>query len=411
VGVDGVGDRDGLSARKSTMPLQGRHIVVGVGGGIAAFKAVLLVRELMSRGAQVRVTMTPSAARFVGPVTFTGLTGEPPVLDLWDPSYAGEVHVELAAWAHAMVIAPATANLLARAATGMADDAVLATLRCTDVPVLFAPAMHHRMWKSPPTQRAVAQLRADGAHMVGPVYGKLASGEEGMGRMSEPAEIANALAAIVEEHTDLAGRTVLVSAGPTVEDVDPVRFLSNRSSGRMGYAIAERALRRGARVILVSGPVAIAPPRGAELVSVRSALAMHEAIMARKDSVDAIVMTAAVADYRPAAAHEHKLKKSDTLTLELVKNPDILADLGAARHGSRPVLVGFALETQNLVGYARDKLTKKKIDLVVANEASDGLGGDTNVATIVDAAGEEALGKLSKHELADRIWDAVLTLL
>src|SRR5262245_29662243 len=263
------------------MALQGRHIVVGVGGGIAAFKAVLLVRELMARGAQVRVVMTPAAARFVGPVTFTGLTGEPPVLDLWDPSYAGEVHVELAAWAHAMVIAPATANLLARAATGMADDAVLATLRCTDVPVLFAPAMHHRMWKSPPTQRAVAQLRADGAHIVGPVYGKLASGEEGMGRMSEPLDIASALAALVEEHTDLAGRTVLVSAGPTVEDVDPVRFLSNRSSGRMGYAIAERALRRGARVILVSGPVSIAAPRGAELVNVRSAREMHAAIMDR----------------------------------------------------------------------------------------------------------------------------------
>ena len=199
-----------------------------------------------------------------------------------------------------------------------------------------------------------------------------------------------------------------MSAGPTVEDLDPVRFLSNRSTGRMGYAIAERAAKRGARVILVSGPVSIPAPAGCELVKVRSALEMRAAVMQERERVDAIVMTAAVADYRPAEQHEHKLKKTDTLTLELVKNPDILADLGAARAGSRPVLVGFALETQNVVAYARGKLEKKRIDLVVANHADDGLGGDTNVATLVHAAGDEALGKLTKHELADRIWDAVL---
>jgi phosphopantothenoylcysteine decarboxylase/phosphopantothenate--cysteine ligase len=391
------------------MALSGRKIVVGVGGGIAAFKAVELVRELMRQGANVRVTMTPSAARFVGPVTFTGITGKPPVLDLWDPSYAGEVHVELAAWADALVIAPATANLLARAASGMADDAVLATLRCADVPVLFAPAMHHRMWKSGPTQRAIQLLRSDGAEFVGPVHGKLASGEEGMGRMSEPVDIVAKLGTMLAPGAqDLAGRTVLVSAGPTVEDLDPVRFLSNRSSGRMGYAIAERAARRGARVILVSGPVAIPAPSGCELVSVRSALELHAAVLAERERVDAIVMTAAVADYRPAEQHTQKLKKTDTLTLELVKNPDILAELGAARAGSRPVLVGFALETQNVIAYARGKLEKKRIDLVVANHASDGLGGDTNVATLVHASGEDALGKLSKLQLADRIWDAVL---
>jgi phosphopantothenoylcysteine decarboxylase/phosphopantothenate--cysteine ligase len=383
--------------------------VVGVGGGIAAFKAVELVRELMRRGASVRVTMTPSAARFVGPVTFTGLTGKPPVLDLWDASYAGEVHVELAAWADALVIAPATANLLARAASGMADDAVLATLRCTDVPVLFAPAMHHRMWKSGATQRAVKHLTEDGGRFVGPVHGKLASGEEGMGRMSEPSDIVDKLTTLLSpEAGDLAGLTVLVSAGPTVEDLDPVRFLSNRSSGRMGYAIAERAAKRGARVILVSGPVSLAAPHGCELVNVRSALDMHAAVMKEREQADAIVMTAAVADYRPSAPHTQKLKKADTLTLELVKNPDILADLGAARAGSRPVLVGFALETQNVIEYAREKLEKKRVDLVVANHASDGLGGDTNVATLVHAQGEDPLGKLKKHELADRIWDAVL---
>lgn len=389
------------------MLLQDRRVVVGVGGGIAAFKAVELVRELMRRGARVRVAMTASAARFVGPVTFTGLTGTPPVLDIWDPRYPGEVHVELAAWAEAIVLAPATANLLARAAHGLADDAVLATLRCADVPLFIAPAMHHRMWRSPPTQRAVALLRGDGATVIGPVHGKLASGEEGLGRMSEPSEIADVVERVLGVRRDLEGRAVLVSAGPTVEDIDPVRYLSNRSSGRMGYAIAERAEARGAHVTLVTGPVSLPPPSGCEVVPVRAALEMREAIMARREQVDAIVMTAAVADYRPKVRHGDKLKKSDVLTLELVKNPDILAELGATREGPRPVLVGFALETQNLLVYARDKLEKKHVDLVVANRAEDGLGGDNNVATLVDAEGDEALGALSKRDLADRIWDRV----
>ena len=391
------------------MTLREKQIVVGVGGGIAAFKAVELVRELMRRGARVRVAMTESATKFVGPVTFTGLTGAPPVVDIWDPSYAGEVHVELGAWAHALVIAPATANLLARAAAGLSDDAVLATLRCCEAPLVLAPAMHHRMWRSPPTQRAIAQLAADGATLVGPVEGPLASGESGMGRMSEPSAIADAVCArLGGASADLAGQHVLVSAGPTVEDLDPVRYLSNRSSGRMGYAIAERALARGARVTLVSGPVSIAPPAGCELVAIRSAVELQRAIAERIDQVDAIVQTAAVADYRPLTRQAQKIKKSDRLTIELVKNPDILAELGAARSGPRPVLVGFKLETENLLGYAREMLIKKRLDLVVANHAADGLGGDDNVATLVDADGDEALGSLSKRALADRIWDRVL---
>ncbi len=389
----------------TVMSLARKRIVVGVSGGIAAYKAVELVRELGRAGAQVRVVMTPSATRFVGAITFTGITGKPAIVDLWDPSYAGEVHVELGAWADGMVLAPATANLLARAAAGMSDDAVLATLRCIEGPILFAPAMHHRMWKAPSLQRAVTALKGEGANFVGPVHGKLASGEEGMGRMSEPAQIAAAFAALFTQTRDLTGKTVLVSAGPTQEDVDPVRYLSNRSTGRMGYAIAERAVRRGARVILVSGPVSIDPPQGVELVKVRSASEMHAAIMACQSEVDAIVMTAAVADYRPAALHTQKIKKSDTLTLDLVKNPDILAELGEGRSGTKPVLVGFALETNDVVAYARDKLTRKKVDLVVANHADDGLGGDTNVATLVHADGDDALGKLPKSELADRIWD------
>jgi phosphopantothenoylcysteine decarboxylase/phosphopantothenate--cysteine ligase len=390
------------------MTLSGKRVVVGVSGGIAAFKAVEVVRELGRRAAEVRVAMTPNATRFVGPVTFTGITGKAPLLDLWDASYPGEAHVELAGWADALVIAPATANSLARAAAGMADDAVLATYACADVPVLFAPAMHHRMWNAAATRRAVECLRRDGAHIVGPVHGKLASGEEGFGRMSEPIEIANALQALFyEENKDLTDKTVIVSAGPTVEDIDPVRFLSNRSSGRMGYAIAERAVRRGARVILISGPVALPAPRGCELVSVRSALEMRDAIMQRSATCDAIVMTAAVADYRAATASEQKLKKQASLTLNLVKNPDILAELGAQRAASSPVLVGFALETQDVITYATEKLAKKKVDLIVANHANDGLGGDTNVATFVHAGGADALGKLTKTQLADKIWDWV----
>jgi phosphopantothenoylcysteine decarboxylase / phosphopantothenate---cysteine ligase len=392
------------------MTLSGKRIIVGVGGGIAAFKAVMLVRELSARGAELRVVMTKSAARFVGPVTFTGITGRAPVIDLWDPGYAGEVHVELSAWADALVVAPATANLLARAASGMADDALLATLSCMEAPVLYAPAMHQRMWKAGGTQRAIALLAKDGAAFVGPVQGKLASGEQGMGRMSEPQEIADALEQLLATGRDLAGLKLLISAGPTQEEIDPVRFLSNRSSGQMGYALAERALARGAEVILVSGPVSLPAPRGAQLVSVRSALEMHGAILPRSTQVDAIVMTAAVADYRPAQSSQQKLKKQDQLTLTLIKNPDILAELGAARAGKKPALIGFALETENLLAYARDKLTKKNVDLIVANHAQDGLGGDTNVATLVDHAGDTPLGTLSKAALADRILDRLRAL-
>ena len=392
------------------MTQKGKRIVLGVSGGIAAFKAVALVRELLARGAEVRVVMTKNAARFVGPITFTGLTGRPAVLDLWDPSYAGEVHVELSAWADAMIVAPATANLLARAACGIADNALLATLSCTTAPVLFAPAMHHRMWQSAATQRAVQQLGRDGAHFVGPVHGKLASGEEDMGRMSEPGEIVDALQGLLGPQ-DLTGLSVLVSAGPTVEDLDPVRFLSNRSSGQMGYAIAERACARGAKVTLVSGPVNLLPPAGCEVVAVRSALDMHAAITSRSSSVDAVVMTAAVADYRPLASAEQKLKKSSKLTLHLIENPDILRELGTTRIGPKPVLVGFALETENLLGYARDKLLRKRVDLIVANHASDGLGGERNVATFVHKDGDDPQGSLSKRELADRIWDRVKDLI
>lgn len=387
------------------------NVIVGMGGGIAAYKAVSLVRELQRRGHAVKVVMTDAAQRFVGPVTLAGITGEAPVLDLWDARYAGEVHVDLASWADVVVIAPATANLIARMAAGIADDAVGATLLCFDGPVIAAPAMHHHMWRHPATQRNVARIHADGVILAGPVVGPLASGEVGIGRMVEPEVIADAIDGALAPH-DLRGRTVLVSAGGTQEALDPVRFLGNRSSGKMGFAIAERAARRGARAVLVSGPSALSDPTGVEVVRVRSACDMEAAITARRHEADAIVMAAAVADYRPASLAEHKLKKSEgPMSLELVRNPDILAGLGAWRTGPRPVLVGFAVETERLIESARGKLERKKVDLIVANEASVSFDQDTNRVVLVDAHGEHELPELPKRGVADRILDRIVALL
>lgn len=395
------------------MILQGRKIVVGVTGGIAAYKSVELVRELGRRGAEVRVVMTHSAERFVGRVTFTGITGRPALVDLWDPSYPGEVHVELGAWADLLLVAPATAHFLSRAANGSADDLLTATLLCTNAPVAVAPAMHHRMWKHDATQANVATLAARGVHFIGPVHGALASGEEGLGRLADPLAIADAAAALLEPKKDLTGRTIVVSAGPTYEDLDPVRFLGNRSTGKMGFAVAARASARGARVVLVAGPVTLTAPPHVERVDVRSALEMRDALVAASASADAVVMTAAVADYRAVEVATEKQKKSagDTLSIELAKNPDILAELGAARTSRRPVLVGFAVETSDLEGYARRKLRQKRVDFVVANLAADGFGGSDNVACIVDETRAETLTRMSKLDLADVILDRVLALL
>jgi len=393
------------------MSLQGKRIVVGLGGGIAAFKAVQLVRELMRRGAEVRVVMTEAATRFVGPITFAGLTGKPTVTDLWAQDYAGEVHVELGEWADAIVIAPATMNLMARATGGQANDAVLATLACARGDVFFAPAMHHRMWSHPATQSNVRALAGRGAVVLGPVTGPLANGEIGEGRMMEPEDIAEEVESHLSHADDLSGSHILITAGPTHEDLDPVRFLGNRSSGRMGYAIASQAQRRGAAVTIVTGPVHLPVPYGAEVVRVRSATEMHEAVMSRFDRFDVVIMAAAVADYRPEQPEAQKIKKGGSLKLELVRNPDILADVGAKRAQLPCVLVGFALETENLEQSARDKLERKAADLIVANEASAGLGGDTNRATLVDAESATPLPEMTKRALANQILDRVRTLL
>ena len=393
-------------------PLENKKILVCVSGGIAAFKAVELVRELGRRGAKVRVAMTPSATRFVGAITFTGLTGQKTVTDLWDPAYPGEIHVELADWAELIVVAPASTNLIARLASGLADDVVLATLACADGTVVLAPAMHDRMWRRPSTQRNLERLRGDGVVLVGPTEGALANGRIGMGRMAEAQQIADEIVRISGATSDLRDQTVLISAGPTLEDLDPVRFISNRSSGRMGYALASAAAARGAHVILVTGPTHIPLPPRLEVVQVRSALDMKAAIDQALPRCDVVIMTAAVADYRPARAQPSKIKKQgETLSVELVKNPDILAELGSRRRGKTPVLVGFAMETHDVAAYGRKKLVDKRVDLVVANEAAVGFGRDDTQATLILHEEDRPLPPMSKHELANHILDQVRLLL
>lgn len=390
------------------------RVALLVTGGIAAYKAPILARELVRGGAEVRVAMTESAQRFVGPLTFAGLLGAPPTTDLWSPS-GGEAHVELAAWADLIVVAPATANVLAKMAHGISDDVVSATLLCARGAVMVAPAMHTRMWEHAATQENVEKLRARDVTLVGPVVGALASGEEGAGRMTEPEEIARAVLYALSPK-DLAGTTLLVSAGPTHEPIDPVRFVGNRSSGKMGYAIAERAADRGAHVFLVSGPVSLPTPRGVELIRVKTALEMQDAI--ELHPADAIIMAAAVADYRPREISSSKLKKQPkgdvTRTVELVRNPDILATLGADRRASkstRPVLVGFAVETEKLLESAKKKLTSKGADFIVANHASVAFEGDASEVAFVDKKGVEKMGTLPKRQTADRILDRVAALL
>lgn len=399
-----------------TLSLDGRRVVLCVTGSIAAYKSAPLLRLLTAAGAEVEVAMTRSARRFVGEATFSGLTGRPVRTSAFDRGASGELHVELAQRAELIVIAPATADVLARLATGRADDLVTSVALSAACPVLAAPAMHPTMWEHPATQRNVAQLACDGrVTLVGPVEGQVASGARGLGRMAEPEAIAAAALSVLAPH-DLGGRHVVVTAGPTLEDLDPVRFLGNRSSGRMGFAIAERAAARGAKVTLVAGPVSLPTPRGVDREDVRTALelsaALDRALGADLASADALLMAAAVGDYRPARVHTTKLKRSAaSLTIELSPNPDVLKGLAARRVGSRPVLVGFAVETgtdDEVAEYGRRKREEKRVDLVVANPASESLGRSDNRAVLVSADGARWLPVLEKAALADRILDAVV---
>jgi phosphopantothenoylcysteine decarboxylase/phosphopantothenate--cysteine ligase len=388
------------------MRLDGKTVVVGVSGGIACYKACEVVRLLVAAGARVRVVMTAAAQRFVTPLTFQTLAGQPVATDTFDLTQESEIgHIRLADEADAIAIAPATANVIAKLATGLADDLLTTVLLVARAPVVLAPAMNVHMWEHPTVQENLARLVARGAHVVGPTSGWLACGYEGTGRLAEPDDIVEEILRVLAPQ-DLAGERVLVSAGPTQEAIDPVRYLSNRSSGKMGYAIARVARRRGATVTLVTGPTALRPPAGVQVVSVTTAEEMARAVQAAFASATVVIMGAAVADYRPRRTLDRKLKKAgQPLTLDLEANPDILRRL-SARKGRR-LLVGFAAETNDLVSEARRKLADKRLDLIVGNDVTApgaAFGGDTNAVHLIDAAGqEEALPVLAKEEVAERI--------
>jgi phosphopantothenoylcysteine decarboxylase/phosphopantothenate--cysteine ligase len=398
----------------------GRTIALAVTGSIAAYKAVEVARLCIKGGAKVLPLMTTSAQRFVGAVTLAGVTGEAVATDMWDPAFPGEMHVSITARADLLAIVPATADLLARLAQGRADDLVTAAALCSRGPVLVAPAMHPRMWEHPATRRNVEELARQGrVQVIGPVVGQVASGEIGLGRMEDPAAIVaaieRALASLGSVAADLRGRRIVVSAGPTHEALDPVRYLGNRSSGKMGFAIAARAAARGAEVTLVTGPVSLATPAGARRVDVESAAemsrALDEAMGADLAKADALVMAAAVADFRAASPSATKIKKGsdgDAPSLALARNPDLLAAIGERRRGARPVLVGFALETGDdaaVLAYAKAKLGAKKVDVIVANAAHESLGQGTNRVALVSAAGAESFAAGAKESVADRILD------
>ena len=392
-------------------PLAGRRVLLGVTGGIAAYKSAILCRLLVQRGAEVQAIMTPSATRFLGPDTLAALTGRPVRTDLFEETEA-VLHVRMARQAHAAVVAPATANVLAKLANGIADDLLTSTLLELRGPLVVAPAMHSGMHDAPPTQRNLRALREAGVTVVGPAVGALAAGDEGIGRMSEPEEI---LAALEEAMAtgDLSGRRVLVTAGPTYEPIDAVRFVGNRSSGRMGFAIAAEAAARGAAVTLVAGPSALADPSGVQVVRVETAAEMREAVLAAFEGADAVVKAAAVADFRPEAPREGKTKKTEGLEVSLVPTEDILSELGE-RKGAR-VLVGFAAETGDLEAEGRRKLEAKHLDLVVANQVGGpgtGFDAETNRAMLLDARGDDTPPReWTKRELAAEICDRLVKLL
>lgn len=391
------------------------RVVFGVAGGIAAYKAAAAVSRLAQQGLDVHVVLTESAARFVTPLTFEVLSGNPAHLDLFAPQRLGRVdHVLLARTADLCVVAPATANVIGKLAAGIADDFLTTVLVGTTAPVLLFPAMEEHMYRHPAVQENLARLRARGVRVVEPEEGHLASGHRGLGRLPEPEAIVRHVLHALQRRRDLEGVSVLVTAGPTREPWDAVRFLTNPSSGRMGYAVAEAARDRGARVTLVSGPTELPAPGGVRLVRVGTAREMLDAVLEAFPEADVVIKAAAVTDYRPASPVARKLKKgAGTVSLELVPNPDILAALGERKDGR--ILVGFAAETDDPVGHALAKLRNKRLDLVVVNDLTEpgaGFGHETNRVRLVWPDGRaEELPLLSKREVADRILDAVQELL
>jgi phosphopantothenoylcysteine decarboxylase / phosphopantothenate---cysteine ligase len=393
--------------------LAGRRIVVGVSGSIAAYKAVLLVRSLGERGAIVDVAMTPAATRFVAPLTFESLTHRPVVTDVMALEADSQIaHIELAEAADAVVLAPATANLIAKLAAGLVDDAVSAVACASRAPVIVAPAMDAGMWTHPATQRNVAALRDFGHRLVEPEVGALASGLTGIGRLAEPGTIVEAVERLFARAGDLEGLRVVVTAGGTREPLDPVRFIGNRSSGKMGAAIAEAARDRGASVTLIAGTMSVTPPRGVTTVNATTAHAMREAVLRAAPGADILVMAAAVSDFAPARASQRKIKRSgNNLQIELVPNPDIVAEVGEMPAEVRPFLIGFAAESDDLEANAVGKLRDKGLDLIVGNVVGgpfDAIGSDENKVTVFGAEGPLTdWPMLPKRQVAERLWDLI----
>ncbi|MGI6491575.1 MAG: bifunctional phosphopantothenoylcysteine decarboxylase/phosphopantothenate--cysteine ligase CoaBC [Pelotomaculum sp.] len=394
--------------------LAGKTITLGVTGGIAAYKVAQLASNLKSAGAYVHVVMTRAAQEFIRPLTFQVLTGNRVYTDLFDRATSWNVqHVELAKESDLIVVAPATANIIAKTAHGLADDLLSTVLNAATCPVLFCPAMNKDMYENRITQRNLSILRELGYHFVEPGRGMLACGVEGIGRLAEVEVIQVSIEALLAGEQDLKGLRVLVTAGPTVEPLDPVRYLTNRSSGKMGYAIAAAALRRGASVVLVSGPTSLKPPVGVEFIRIETAQEMFDAVLEQYAKVDVVIKAAAVADYRPQKVAEHKIKKNlEQMTIDLEKNPDILAELG--RQKTHQILVGFAAETNELEKNALAKVAKKNLDLLIANDVTKPgaeFGSDTNIVKMVYPGQKVVpLPKMDKRILAHRILDEVLSL-
>ncbi|MDM7859284.1 bifunctional phosphopantothenoylcysteine decarboxylase/phosphopantothenate--cysteine ligase CoaBC [Alteromonas sp. ASW11-36] len=390
------------------MQLNNHNILLGVTGGIAAYKAPDLVRKLTAKGANVRVVLTSSAMEFVSPLALQAVSGNPVHHDLLDPAAEAAMgHIELAKWADTLLIAPATANCLAKLAHGLADDLLSTLYLATTAQIVIAPAMNQQMWAAPATTNNLAILTKRNTVFIGPDSGEQACGDVGAGRMTEPEAIADALAQLIVPPTlpALADKHIVITAGPTREALDPVRYLTNHSSGKMGYAIAAAAAKAGAKVTLISGPTVLPVPQGISVHKVESAAQMHQCVMAEMPTCDIFIATAAVADYRCAQVAEQKIKKnSDELTLTFVKNPDILKDV--ATLAEAPFTLGFAAETQDIEHYARQKMANKKLDMIAANDVSNadiGFNSDQNALLVLWQDGQEALPIASKDKLAEQL--------
>ena len=393
--------------------MRGKHIIVAVSAGIAAYKAIEVVSRLRKKGAEVKVVMTQNATYIASPLTFGEISGHPVALDMFEQVHQWDVeHIALATWADAYVVVPATANVIGKIYAGITDDMLTTTIMATTAPKYLCPAMNTEMYNNPITQRNLEGLRSLGYHIMDPAEGWLACGITGVGRLPEPEAIVDWLEAKMCSTNELEGTTILVTAGGTQESIDPVRYIGNRSSGKMGYAIAEQAARMGAKVILVSAPTSLPIPNGVDFISVDSAVSMQEAVEARYNDVNVVIMAAAVSDFRVLHKAEQKIKKMESMTIELVKNPDILQGLGSKK--SHQILVGFAAETEHVIKYGQDKVAKKNLDMLVANDVSKSNAGfnvDTNEGYFLYPDKEpKEMPNMKKSDLARHILREVIDL-